>query len=240
MKAADHVLFFVSPKDVHGSEINIAGGEFHHLKHVLRKKINDIVVCTDGRGSCYHVKLTQCSKSALSGKIVHRIRHERELHTIFDCAFVPLKGLRNDYIIEKGTELGVSRFLPFISERSVVKKVSPVKLRRYNNIAKSAMLQSRQYYMPNFCVLDDVQKLIARFKEYDCIVCAHESGKQKLQTCAARMLFIVGPEGGFSAGEMRAFARNKVHLVSLGSHRLRSETAVVCGLAKLMTVFNRL
>lgn len=148
--------------------------------------------------------------------------------------FVPVKGLRNDTIIEKGTELGVVRFVLFQSMRSVVRNVSRQKLDRLMKIAQSAMTQSQQYYMPEIVSVKTIEDLFVKDPHYDQMYVAEPTGQTTLQTQGRRILLLIGPEGGFTESEIDLFADHGVRPMSLGCTRLRSETAAIAGIAKIL------
>jgi 16S rRNA (uracil1498-N3)-methyltransferase len=151
---------------------------------------------------------------------------------------VPLKGHRNDFIIEKGTELGITKFRPFFSRFSVIPHLSVQKLNRFKKIALSAMLQSQQYYMPDVMFMKDFHDVIKTFTHFDLVLVADRNGIQTMPLSARSILYIVGPEGGFCQHEIAHMKNNGATMISLGSHRLRSETAALCGITKILTTYN--
>ena len=230
-----HNLFYVRPEKISDKEIIIDGETFHHLKNVLRKKTGTTVFIADGSGNRYTTEIMNIGKSRMTVRIVDKSSVERRRSLCCGLAFVPVKGARNDYILEKGTELGVNCFLPFVSEHSVVQTVSNSRLQRFERVAISAMLQSKQYYIPTIQPLKDINALAHVFTQYDRIFVAHEDGQKVVDDSVSSVLLIIGPEGGFDAHEV-AFLTNKgARLLSLGTHRLRSETAAVAGMVKIMT-----
>jgi 16S rRNA (uracil1498-N3)-methyltransferase len=230
-----HNLFYIPPGKISGKEITINGDTFHHLKNVLRKKTGATVVFTDGAGSMYTTKIVAIARARMTAHIVAKNVVERQRRLRCDLAFVPVKGARNDYILEKGTELGVTCFFPFVSACSVVQTISRSRLQRFKRVALSAMLQSQQSYIPAIQPRADVSALTAIFPQYDCVFVAHPDGHSAIDCSASLILFIVGPEGGFDAHEVSRMTNMGARLLSLGAHRLRSETAAVVGMAKIMS-----
>jgi len=168
-------------------------------------------------------------------RILEKIFIPREENLKFDLAFVPIKGKRNDYLIEKATELGVNKFFIFYSAASVIKKMGISKIEHLKNITISAMLQSLQYYQPEIVVLDNIDKLLSIFPEYNSVVVADQQGDTKLPNLKERVLYIVGPEGGFENYEIEKFIESGAKPISLGKKRLRSETAAIVGIVKILT-----
>lgn len=235
-----HNLFYIPPEKISGKEIVIDGEEFHHIKHVLRKKIDTTVFFTDGEGNKYTTRITNLTKSRIVAHITNRTFVERAQNVRYALAFVPVKGTRNDFILEKGTELGIASFLPFVSHYSVIPKLSRSRMQRFGKITASAMLQSKQYYLPEIHTLESVDALTELFTQFDRIFVADERGEERVEKRGDSVLFIVGPEGGFDEREVALFRKKGARLLSLSTHRLRSDTAAIVGMTKIMTAFGSL
>lgn len=232
-----HNLFYAPAKNISKSEIIIDGEEIHHLKNVLRKKVDDVIFVTDGKGCRYKIKIKNITKSRINTEILDKIYFERNGIINLTLAFVPLKGLRNDFILEKGTELGVRRFLPFISRFAVLPKLNQSKLVRFKKIAINAMLQSQQCYTPEIIFQKDLNNLLKKISDFDLILLSDKNGKLDIPSGVRSVLFIVGPEGGFDDLEIEIFKNSGAKLLSLGSNRLRSETAAICGIVKILSAY---
>jgi len=239
-KSHIHNLFYISPEKIVDDIIVIEGNELHHLKNVIRKRVGDTIFLTDGEGYRYKGTITQTSSSQMHVEILDKTHVQRTAVVDLTLAFVPLKGVRNDFIIEKGTELGVERFLPFTSMFSVVPALSGTKLNRLRNIAISAMLQSQRYYMPEIIYQDSLDTVLKCFSDFDCILLADRNGEQGVPAEIGSILYIVGPEGGFDDSEIERFTKNDAQLLSLGQTRLRSETAAIVGIVKILAALGEI
>ncbi len=239
-KPSVHNLFYVSPEKIVSNTIEIGSKELHHIKNVLRKKVGDTIFFTDGMGNRYTGTITHMSRSRVSAEILDKVYVQRANTAALTLAFVPLKGSRNEIILEKGTELGVMKFLVFRSVFSEIPALNNVKLRRFRNIATSAMLQSLRYYMPEIIYHDDINALVNCFDTYDCVLLADRNGKRRILREAGSVLYIVGPEGGFDDSEIEGFKKNGAQLLSLGKTRLRSETAAIAGIVKILAALGTL
>lgn len=235
-----HNLFYVSPKKISGKEIVVDGEEFHHIKHVLRRKIDTTVFFTDGEGNKYTTRITSLTKSQIIAYITDKAFIERVQNVRSALAFVPVKGTRNDFVLEKGTELGIVSFFPFISHYSVISELSHSRIQRFGKITASAMLQSKQYHLPEIRVLENVDALTELFTQFDRIFVADERGEKQVGKRVDTVLFIVGPEGGFDEAEVALFKEKGAHLLSLGSQRLRSETAAITGVVKILSAYKQI
>ena len=235
-----HNLFYIPPEKIQGNEIIIEDETIHHLKHVLRKNTTNTIFLTDGCGSRFTAEISLITKSKMRAKILKKEKIERNNIIDIELAFVPLKGWRNDFIIEKGTELGIIKFRPFISMCSVITHLSQTKLKRFEKIAISAMLQSQKYYMPEIVFEKDLNELLQTFKNFDLVLLSDKNGESKIPLNARSILYIVGPEGGFDQSEIEIVKKSGAILFSLGPHRLRSETAALCGITKIFTLYSRI
>jgi 16S rRNA (uracil1498-N3)-methyltransferase len=204
---------------------------------VLRKRTGEQVALTDGQGYHYGVDVCDARRGKTTAKIVHKKLMPRKCSLEITVGFVPVKGLRNDLMIEKGTELGVTGFVVFHSEHAVVKNIGAQKIDRWKKIAASAMTQSQQYYLPEVQFAPSIEELSQAALRYDRIFVADPSGKTDIPAGAQRILLLVGPEGGFTESEKDFLVKQGALLLSLGPTRLRSETAVIVGVSKILTAY---
>ncbi|MEG0757926.1 MAG: RsmE family RNA methyltransferase, partial [Raoultibacter sp.] len=182
-------------------------------------------------------------RDALHVRIAQMIEDTTKLPTVVLVQGIA-KGDKMDDIIRHATEVGVSGFVPFMCERSIVKldeKKAAAKTARWRTIAKSAAMQSGQHDVPeisepmNLAALCEFARLAAAV-----LVCWEEAregsirdalnsalGKQGIASEDARVLVVVGPEGGFTQREVDALceANRFASVVSLGPSILRTETA---------------
>ncbi|MDD4939998.1 MAG: RsmE family RNA methyltransferase [Candidatus Omnitrophica bacterium] len=228
-----HRLFCHSG-DISVSKISIDDKEqVHHARDVLRLKENENVAISDGKGNEY-----LCSLEGVSSKgMVFNILSKRNVpppavKISVGCA-IP-KGPRMDDIIDKLTQLGVSRIIPLETERVVVKlsrEKKYMKQKRWEKIAFSASLQSQRNVLP---VVDTVKKLGELLTEaagFDLKLIPTLSGNRIGLKCALEkikpksVLVLIGPEGDFTPGEVRASQKAGFIPVSLGELVLRVDTA---------------
>jgi 16S rRNA (uracil1498-N3)-methyltransferase len=240
--------FYTKPENISQDYVEIKGAELKHLSRVVRKKIRDIIYVVDGKGNLYTVLLTEIKKQFARGEIQKRNRFagEENFHLILAHA-VP-KGSRFDLVVEKGTELGVSVFIPLLCEHSVV-DISPAKISRWRKVAIAAMKQSGRSVLPEISPVQSIKQIIENKHILTPGFIAHQdsdskslsnvihSFKEKGTLTKSAMIFI-GPEGGFSVAEIQIALDNQILPFSLGSRRLRSETAGIVVSAIFMEVMN--
>ena len=235
-----HVLHFAPLSNISSKNIVLTGKTAHHIRNVLRQKIKDTIFVTDGQGHRYETRILRITKSRVYTEILDKVNIAQKSSIDFTLAFVPLKGTRSDIVFEKGTELGVKRFIPFISKFSVVPTLSKKKLERFRNVTISAMLQSQQHYIPKIIFMQNLNELLKNLDEYDAILLADRCGELKIRHHGRKILCIVGPEGGFCDSEIEQFKNHGAALLSLGKSRLRSETAALSGVVKILTVYKQI
>lgn len=210
----------------------IDGKQIHHLLNVRRTRVGEKLEVSDDAVS-YLCEVR--SLEPLDIAVLHPLEEKRELDVDLYLAFGILKGDHNDLIVLKGTELGVSTFLPFTSERTVVvPEAGDNKYRRLCKKAEEGALQCRRDVIPNvndYARFEEIIKLNADVKIF---AYEEEAGKgQKLFDIVpsiqkgSRVLALIGPEGGFSAHEAALAKEAGFVPVSLGRRILRAETAAL-------------
>lgn len=194
----------------------------HHLARVLRLRDGESVTCSDGAGS-WRSCLWSTDGLTVEGAIVHEESPSRRL----TVALSPVKGDRTDDAVQKLVEVGVDRIVILAPvERSVVRwdtARAASQMQRLARVVRAASMQSRRVYMPVVegpLALDDMLS-------GEGVALAEPDGAGLWDDVTT---VVVGPEGGFSPGEMARASRR----VSLGQSILRAETAAVVAGARLV------
>ncbi|MEN3044965.1 MAG: RsmE family RNA methyltransferase [Candidatus Hydrothermales bacterium] len=221
--------FYVPKKDIKNDRVYIFGQEYLHLHKVLRKRQGDIIKVVNGEGDEYTVLLSKTEDGYAEGKIIEKRRKPNEIP--FELAFAcgVLKGERMDLLIEKGTELGVTRFFPLLTEKTEVEP-SESKVLRWNKIAISAMKQSRRSVLPFIerpVSLSDFGNLVT---DYDLKILLNEKVKirpEVKENNFRRVVIVAGPEGSFTQDEINFLKKIGFEEWNLGLRTLRSETALL-------------
>lgn len=202
--------------------------ESKHIIKVLRKKEGDILHVTNGLGFLFTTKIALASDSKCTVTILSYEKQE-PLPYRLHLAVAPTKmNERYEWFLEKATEIGIHEITPIICEHSERKVV---KIDRFQKIIESAMKQSLHSYLPklnepiafkDFLKLDfDGQRFIAH---------CEETNKKTLKTAIQPnqdVLILIGPEGDFSVKEIALALDNTFIPVTLGTTRLRTETAAI-------------
>ena len=195
---------------------------------------------TDGQGRRYQAELCDVGRDKMTAKIIEQKQMPRRHALEIALGFVPVKGLRNDLVIEKGTELGVIRFFAFSSEYAVVKNIGDQKIERWKKIAQSAMCQSQQYYLPEVTCIPSLGEMLSIAQGFALTLVADPTGARQLPDAMREILLLIGPEGGFSESEKSLLVKQSASFMSLGPTRLRSETAAIVGISKILTAYGLL
>lgn len=237
-------FFYTKPENISNNFVEIKGEELKHLSRVLRKKVREIVYVVDGRGNLYTILLTEIKKQVARGEIQKKARFVGEANFELTLAQAVPKGNRFDLVIEKGTEIGVSAFIPLICEHSIV-ETTPARISRRKKVAIAAMKQCGRSVLPEILPAQSVKEVMKKKGLLKLGLIAHSEGRCKSLYSISEQLkkknhpiksaiILVGPEGGFSPEEVNLAIENGFEPFVLGPRRLRSETAGIVASAIFM------
>ncbi len=228
--------FLVQPAVCHraiiGSTITLDPATAHHVR-VARVKAFEAIDVVDGQGNRY-------TGQVMGNDMFHVLELVQDSPPRVDVTVAQalIKGDRLERAIEMMTEVGAMSFIPWQAEHSVV-KWSKEKVKRnthkWVNVVHAATEQSRRSFMPSIKPLVIGTKLAALGGNFDHVVLMEESGgTPEISDIAGKVLMVIGPEGGLSDPERRAFAStSNTRSLTLGNSVLRSSTAGVVGLTYL-------
>ncbi len=210
--------------------------ECFHCSKVLRKKVNDNIFVTDGKGKLYEGIITQISRKEISISLGKEIEFQTKSHNR-SIAIAPTKNIdRFEWFLEKSTEIGITNIYPFLSTRSERKIIKPQRLEK---ILVSAMKQSKNFHKPTLHPLSTLSQLLNSDFEGQSKYIAHcmkpQSALQNQYKSGSGAIVLIGPEGDFTNEEVNQAKVKNWHEASLGNSRLRTETAgiVACHLLNL-------
>jgi len=204
--------------------------DIHHIKNVMRNKINDQIEIV------YENKVYKCkikNLEPLSFEIIDEHIEDKELNVNLTIAISLVQEQKFDLILQKLTELGVSTVIPVKTERSIVKldeKRVEKKLQRWQMICKEASEQSKRTKIPKIEKIMTLKELTNVNNNLKLICSLNETTKPLtayLNEDIDELLFVIGPEGGFSNKEEELLLNNDFKAVSLGKRVLRVETAAI-------------
>ena len=212
------------------NKVIVEGEEYNHLKNVLRMVVGDELLVSLNDAFEYICEIVKMEKGHAICKINGKRESEgnpRKNIVIFQAI---TKGAKFEFIVQKATEIGISKIVPFVSE-FVIAKVSESKRDRLLSIALNACKQCERTVVPEIADLTDVDGVISQFKDFDLVLFANERAnvgkKIKDLDKHQNIAIIVGSEGGFSQKEKEKFEGAGATTISLGKRIYRCETASV-------------
>ncbi|MBI3605883.1 MAG: 16S rRNA (uracil(1498)-N(3))-methyltransferase [Nitrospirae bacterium] len=237
-------IFFIRKADLKDDRLVISGKLCHHLKNSLRHQVDDVIQLVDEEKTSYQVSITGMTDQSLEGKVLRREDHPPSdtLPLILAQALIKRKNM--EVILQKAAELGVSEVVPLITERTIIHPQEgrwDHQRKRWEEILLEAAQQSEHLSPPRLHAPVDFKSWIRH----------HETGigfifweketrplKQALATLpplqsVSPVTLIIGPEGGLLQNEIDMAREKGYSSVSLGRHKLRSETAVLAAITLL-------
>lgn len=217
----------------------ITGEDYRHIVKVMRMKEEDQIICVTQAGKAALCKITKISDQHVTALVVQWMEDSVELPVDVTIVSGLPKGDKLDLIIQKGTELGAAKFIPFIAARSIVKwdeKKADKKISRWQKIAKEAAEQSHRTFIPEVETPVRLQSLIQLSGSYHVKLIAYEEESRQGETKnlvkslqslekGGSLLVVFGPEGGFTVQEVEKLLENGFITCGLGPRILRTETA---------------
>ena len=197
----------------------------HYLTKVMRVKENEVFSLFNKNGE-WETKILGISKSIVEFKVTKQLRQKENTKELW-LAFSPIKSNFQNFMIQKSTELGVTKFLPVIFDRTVVRKINTERLKK---IVIEASEQSNRLNVP---LVEESQNLknFLISNSMDLIFTDLNSNNKKIDSSKLSdkpTCIIVGPEGDFSEGEREQILNfDRVQALKINDNILRSETAVI-------------
>ena len=218
-------------KEKKGESIILENSDIHHIKNVMRMKENDKIEVI------YNKKLHVCNIENIDPfciKVDSVCEENNELSKEIIVAVGLVKEQKMDLILQKLTELGVSKIIPVNMERSIVKldsKKEEKKLLRWNMICKEASEQSKRNVVPIVSEIVNLKDLININSDLK-LVCSVSEKNNMIYDYLEKsdynnILIVIGPEGGISLKEEEYLKNNNFELVSFGNLVFRVETACI-------------
>jgi 16S rRNA (uracil1498-N3)-methyltransferase len=208
----------------------------HYLTKVMRVKENEVFSLFNKSGE-WEVKILKISKSIVEFQTTKQLRQKENNKELW-LAFSPIKSNYQNFMIQKATELGVTKFLPIIFDRTVVRKINKERLEK---IVIEASEQSNRINVPT---IEDAQNLNSFLQKnsMDLIFTDLNSNNEKINRSKLTdkpVCIIIGPEGDFSESEREEILSfNNVQAIKINENILRSETAVISAISIVNYVIN--
>lgn len=232
--------FFVEENQIENDKINIIGEDVKHISSVLRmQKGEQILIGSKETLETYITEIEQIEKEKVVAKIIEKYDTQTESNVEIDLYQGLPKADKMELIIQKTTEIGVSKVTPVDMVRCIVKldeKDAKKKIERWQKVAEGAAKQSKRSKIPeikNKIKIKDLENIIS---QYDAFIVAYEEEneitlKQELKKLREQEKYkigiLVGPEGGITKEEIEKLTSYNAKVVTLGKRILRTETAPI-------------
>jgi 16S rRNA (uracil1498-N3)-methyltransferase len=233
-------LFYNSEISVNTTQITFDKIESKHIVRVLRKKENDVLKITNGKGFLFDAQILIASDKKCVASIIASEEKQKPWKYHLHIAIAPPKNNdRIEWFLEKATEIGIDEITPIICSNSERRFV---KLERFEKIIQSAMKQSLKFTLPKINAPVKFNEFISQtFEGKVCIAHCEEQNKNILQSVISpseKVTILIGPEGDFSSEEIKKAIAKQCLPVSLGESRLRTETAALVAV-NIVTFINQ-
>jgi 16S rRNA (uracil1498-N3)-methyltransferase len=247
--------FFIPAANIRGNEVNISGAQAHQIARVLRMRPGDQVIVLDNSGWEIDTQLRVVEPNLVQGEVLRRRLNSTEARTKISLFQGVLKSQRFEFVLQKGTEIGVVEFVPLVTERCVMRDLEDAegKRRRWESIIQESAEQSRRGRKPVLGTATFLRQACeqARQRRGLSLIPWEEERLTSLQAAlradaraaggGARPPFLInlfiGPEGGFTPNEIDLAQHYGLVPVTLGKRTLRAETAGIVAAASVLYEF---
>lgn len=230
-----------------GLNVSIDGEEHHHLSNVLRIQKNEKFVVQDRSNNEFRAKVIEITKKNIVMEIEEKYTRPKINRPEIIILFSLLKGEKNEFLIQKCTELGVDKFIPVITQNTIIKLNGKKnnKLNRFKTIAKEASMQSLRERIPEICDII----LFEEIKNYDINKNKYfgylNDNSIKLTDIIGdinsndKVSFFVGPEGDFSENEIKSLIEWNWKGINISEYILKSDTSAIFFASAIYAYFYR-
>ncbi len=232
--------FFVSPDSISNTVVKFTSAQAHQLREVLRMRVGDKIVVLDNVGNEYRVVLNHVARDLAQGEMLEKRAATGEPRTEIILYQALLKGDKFEWVLQKGTEIGIAAFLPVASERSV-QEVGKNKFARWTQIVTEAAEQAGRGKIPALYAHQPLTHALSSAKLHGglSLMAWEQENARDLKSVleasdANKIHLFIGPEGGFSEMEIEDARKKRAEIITLGSRILRAETA---GLVAASAIF---
>ncbi|MEH6471472.1 MAG: 16S rRNA (uracil(1498)-N(3))-methyltransferase [Halopseudomonas sp.] len=229
---------------IEGAELSLNDSAVQHLGRALRMRPGDLVSLFDGAGSEHQAELLELSKRSVRVRVGRALDHSCESGLVVELGQVMSRGERMDYVIQKATELGVTRIVPLFSERCEVRlnnERQGKRLLHWQQVAISACEQCGRSRVPEIIAPQPLSQWLGQCqRELKLVLHPDADTALSQRTTPASVGLLIGPEGGLSDAEIDQAVAAGFESMQLGPRVLRTETAPVAALSVLQYLWGDL
>lgn len=239
--------FLVDPEAIETGTPSITGSDVRHIRKVLRLGPGDRIGLLDGRGKAYEAQIKGVYVDRVAVEIIAVRSAAQDQGVEIGVAQALLKDKKMDGLIRQLTELGITDWFPFVSERSIPRPASDRsqhRVNRWQKIVRESVKQCRRPTVPRVHEPTTWEELLAATRAWDLKLLFWEAAEAsppappigRASHAVRRLLLVLGPEGGFSKAEVEQAKADGFATATLGPRILRAETAAVaaCTLAQFL------
>lgn len=244
--------YFIAKEQFETTTVQVQGDDAFHIQNVMRAKLGDHIIVADGAGQEAIAEIVALSKGTVEATYIELTKSAGEARIDVWLAQALPKGDKMETVIQKGTEIGANRFIPFISERTIVQydaKKEAKRIERWARIAKEAAEQAHRGRIPSIESVSSWRELLAMVPQVTvAFICYEKETAQQFRellqavipkdptsdNSLIKIMLIIGPEGGLTEGEIRDAEQAGCRTISLGRRILRTETAAMVGLSCIL------
>jgi 16S rRNA (uracil1498-N3)-methyltransferase len=242
--------FFVPTAQIRDGLVYLEGSDHHHLQTVLRRKVGDELQILNGKGEEWTARIVEMTAQTTIAKLNGSTGRPTEPRLKLNLVQSLPKADKFEWIIQKNTELGVSRFQPLLSQRSLIKLdmvARAKKQERWQKIIQEAAEQSGRGIVPRLKPILEWRQFIAQFPA-GLVLLPWEGERERslkdvltpLTDLPEQISLIIGPEGGFAQTEVADLQELGAISITLGPRILRTETAGLVAAAAVLYHFGEL
>lgn len=238
--------FYLPPQQLHSEYVSLPEQLAHQVRNVLRMREGETFTIFDGEGMEYDAEITDMRRDGVTVRLgdPRPCRGEPRLHlTLFHSL---LKKDRFEWALEKGTELGISHFVPLHTARVIADGASEIKRARWQRVVIEAAELAGRGILPPIDEIHTLPQAFARLSAFDLAIFAWEEARGYTLRDAVRdyralygdavprIALFIGAEGGFTPEEAEAARAAGCKIVTLGERVMRAETASLAAAAALL------
>lgn len=236
--------FFIPPHSIKDNRVLIRGTAVHQIRDVLRMKPGDEIILLDNSGSAFQASLVTVDRDTVRARIMNQWALNTEPQTRITLYQGMLKGQKFDWVLQKGTEIGVTSFVPVLSARCIISTlndVSDARAERWERIVIEAAEQSGRAVLPSLSNATLFLHACEEAGRNGLALIPWEGEQSKGLREALQVIpqprevsVFIGPEGGFTEEEIVTAKEHNVIPVSLGPRILRAETAGLAAVSAIL------
>jgi len=236
--------FFVSKDSFRGDKVLLGKDQAHQIHSVLRLRPADQIIVLDNAGWEYEVSLAKVTHEQIVGEILQKRAAAGEPQTQITLYQSLLTRDKFEFVLQKCTEVGVSRFVPVITQRTLIRDttIKPEKLARWQRIITEAAEQSGRGRIPDLLPPVTFEEVLPNLRDFErCLIACEKQGESIRavlrvgnKNIPGTIAILIGPEGGFTEQEVELAKKNGAIPITLGPRILRTEIAAVVAAAVIL------